>query len=490
MLSILGMLLVASTAYDMIARRSEDREPHKLLIAFSVYTNGQKLFKVNRNTPSKSIDCLEGLRCISLISIILAHRVLLQIHGPTSNLMEVLQRYKYYWYVSCIWQVYCVDTFLVIGGFLSALQLLTAFERKTFNALKMIIHRYIRYTPVLAASILIFTSLSRHVKGPYPDAEGSENCRKYWWSALTHFQNYINPGNVCPTHAWYLSVDFQLFIISPLLIYPARQYGWKYLWNLPALAILSSISVMMTCLVHKFEPGPSDTDKSFELINIPTHARVAPWLTGMVLGYIIYESRAREITMSKAGICLCWILSFSILIFGVAVLHPFSQFENNQMSVMQNAIYRAFCHLLWSLPIAWIIFACYKLKSGGIIRWLLSLREWQPLGRLTLSMYITHLFYQRLTVMNEKTGFTHEMVPLVRWSIISEELYELLLFFFQFAQFFGDLLVTVVLGTLFWLTFEYPLVLIENYCRDRQQTMAYTVSEPLSKNTLRSNFST
>lgn len=41
------------------------------------------------------------------------------------------------------------------------------------------------------------------------------------YEQLLHIQNYVNTESICAGHTWYLSADFQLFIISPLLIYPA-----------------------------------------------------------------------------------------------------------------------------------------------------------------------------------------------------------------------------------------------------------------------------
>lgn len=415
MLSVFGVLLLASTAYDIIVRRrSKDRDPHDLLIAFSLYSNCKTLFKVDRS-KANTIDCLDGLRCISVFCIIFYHRHLINQGRPTSNFIEVIKRIPLYWSVLLYWQTYCVDTFLVIGGLLCALHLLKAFEIKKFNFFKSIIHRYVRYTPILAASILIFASISRHVKGPSPDVVTSDDCSHYWWSALLHIQNYVNPEKFCAMHTWYLSVDFQLFVLSPLLIYPALRFGWKYLWVLLALAVASSVFVTMTCLNHKFNALGLlfDAQEYHYLVYFPTHARMGPWFIGMIVGYIIFESRAREIRMNKALVGLLWLMSISALVLVLSLLHSAYQIEDNQLTELEASMFKGFSRLVWSISIAWIIFACYKLKSGGIIRKCLSWPEWQPLGRLSLCMYITHVFYQRLTAMVVNTTQTFEIIPMV-----------------------------------------------------------------------------
>lgn len=419
LLTIFGILLLTSTAYDKIIRRSKDREPHKLLIAFSVYTNGKRLFHVFRNKSSKTIDCIEGMRCMSLLGIIFFHRNLLQQARPATNLLEVYQRRKQYENVLFQWPTFFVDTFFVIGGFLSSLHFLHAFGARKFSLFKTIIHRYVRYTPVLAAAILIYASLSQHIKSPWPDVISVEDCSGHWWSALLHIQNYVNPESICPLHTWYLSVDFQLFVISPLLIYPARRYGWKYLWILPTLAVASSIFVTLTALSNKYEPSALASSGAVgfnENVYVPTHTRLGPWLIGMVLAYIIFESRAREIKLHKTLVKLLHTLALALLAVNVALLYPASQMENNPLTLMQSSIRLGFMRLCWSLPVAWIIFACYKLQTGGIVRWFLSLPEWQPIGRLSLSMYVTHLQYQRLLFLEEKTPPTLDVMPLVSLS--------------------------------------------------------------------------
>lgn len=412
-ITIIGIFVLTSTAYDMCSR-FKNRRVHNFFIAFSVYTNSRKLFSVDRSKSSKIINCLDGLKVISFLCIILFHRNLSQTTVSSANILEYVRSRKSYWSVLYEWPTFCVDTFLLIGGFLSAKQCLSSFEKKTFNYLKSIFRRYIRYMPVLVASTLIYQSLSRHVKG-WEDVEPTDSCFCYWWSMLLLIQNYVNPKTMCAIHSWYLCVDFQLFILTPLLIKPARKYGWKYLWCLLALAIMSSISVVLTCLSINNLPNPFDESNADynALVYYRTHTRMAPWLIGMTMAYIIYESQARDIKMNKKLVMFLWILALAVLAILIVLVHLFTQFEDSHMTVMENAIFKGFSRLFWSLSVAWIIFACHKLKSGGVIRWLLSLPEWQPLGRLSLTMYIIHVFYQRLTIQKEFSLLTHEFWPLV-----------------------------------------------------------------------------
>lgn len=62
----------------------------------------------------------------------------------------------------------------------------------------MYFHRYLRYTPVLAMLILFFVTFPKFLgTGPFFNIESyTVQCKKYWWTALLHVQNYVNPNEL------------------------------------------------------------------------------------------------------------------------------------------------------------------------------------------------------------------------------------------------------------------------------------------------------
>jgi hypothetical protein len=74
------------------------------------------------------------------------------------------------------------------------------FFRKKLNILKSYVHRYFRITPVLAAAILFVVTLFKYLgDGPVWNAGIDftiRSCQDYWWSALLHVQNYVNPVEI------------------------------------------------------------------------------------------------------------------------------------------------------------------------------------------------------------------------------------------------------------------------------------------------------
>ena len=415
--SILGFLLVTSTAYDVIVRYRKG-EPHKLYISFSAYTNGRKLFDIEENKSPNAINCLNGIRALSVFWIVFGHRMNNQLNVPTANVLEVLEFFDSFPSVVVSTYHLAVDTFFLMGGLLVTISVMQAHEKGRLNILKMIYHRYIRYTPVWAVILLYTISIFRFTVSGHFTGGIREPCVKLWWATLLHIQNYVEPTGMCLNFVWYLSADFQLFIISPFLIYPAIRYGQKYLWSIPLLGFMSTIYLLVMSLVFEIHVI-GRTTKAQEMIPkwiyFPTHARIAPWMIGITLGYILFKLRNKKIKISETLNATMWIIALSLIMVVVATTFPLiNPLTNQNTTLVANAIYTAFFRMTWALGIAWIIFACHHLKTGGVIKWFLELRQFQPICRMGLSIYLVHCIYQLTTMFNTKQAIFLSVANMVK----------------------------------------------------------------------------
>lgn len=71
-------------------------------------------------------------------------------------------------------------------------------------------------------------------------------------------------------------------------------------------------------------------------------------------------------------------------------------------SVLASAFYESFSRVGWACALAWLVFACTQ-GYGGPINWFLSLEGWQPLARMSYSIYLVHLPLQLVIAARVRT---------------------------------------------------------------------------------------
>ncbi|XP_065079673.1 nose resistant to fluoxetine protein 6-like [Ochlerotatus camptorhynchus] len=456
---IVVALLLLSTLYEVTALIGS-RVPNRNWAMFSVYSNGIKLFRINERqtqrqsgVKSSQIDCLNGIRVISMVWIVFCHNYMTLMLGPTVNKMAIFDWVKSYHSMLVVAGTVAVDSFFLLSGLLVCWSLLKELDKnQKLNLPMMYLHRYLRLTPALAALILLSSTLMKYFgSGPMWDTSISmmENgCQQYWWSALLYVQNYVNPLKMCLGHSWYLSVDMQLFVLSPLLIYPLWKWGRRVLYIIAVLILLSMGCVVGSFLVNNLrlafvDSGRQAIDKSrMVLVYYPTHTRVGAWLVGVILGYILHQTKHHRIQLSKIACISGWLISLSIMLAILLGDYPLQQPETYaDHPVIVDAVYESTNRVVWAGCLAWIVFACVN-GYGGPIDTFLSLSIWQPLGRLSYSIYLLHLPLQTMLLGSVRNaGYFSDIAAT--------------------HNFWGDFGLTVTLAIVWCLAFESPIVGLE-----------------------------
>ncbi|XP_055306590.1 nose resistant to fluoxetine protein 6-like, partial [Sitodiplosis mosellana] len=158
------------------------------------------------------------------------------------------------------------------------------------NVPRLYLHRYLRLTPILGFLVLFDPSLLKFLgSGPiWPLlVKPTSICGSYWWSALFYIQNYVQPG--CYAYAWYLSVDMQLFLIAPALVYLIYKFKVKIM---PILILL--IVGCVGCTVAIFLKY--GIKRRYPLQQIDS--------TGTTLEYALYDALGRV----AWSVALCYIV--------------------------------------------------------------------------------------------------------------------------------------------------------------------------------------
>ncbi|KAH8241179.1 hypothetical protein KR032_001436 [Drosophila birchii] len=122
------------------------------------------------------------------------------------------------------------------------------------NVPLMYLHRLIRILPVLGVAILVYMKLMTFVAGGplfHSGFNGKEACEKGWYWTLLFIQNYATT-DICLSHSWYLAVDMQLYLLSPILLFGLWKWGWKAVTGIGVLIVLLSGCLFTTMMVNHF----------------------------------------------------------------------------------------------------------------------------------------------------------------------------------------------------------------------------------------------
>ncbi|XP_076260807.1 nose resistant to fluoxetine protein 6-like [Rhynchophorus ferrugineus] len=436
-----GLLIVISTIYDIILYMSEKRAVHESMIAFSLVSNGRKLFQTTKN-PKTQILCFHGIKFISMMWIIAGHNAVGLVLAPLTNYEEgskwLYQRSSFYMAAAHL----AVDSFFYISGFLLAYIIFKSEYKKSpllqiASVPHMILHRYLRLTPALLMLYLYMTFLSRFVgDGPLFKIKIDSlcaPCHKYWWSIFLYIQNYYNKDELCMTQLWYVSADMQLFLISPLVYIPISfLYKKKPILGFIGIGILNVIFAILPIFTKLFF---KDYDPDFQ--ELDTHSRLVDYFIGFMFGMIVRHNRQRFGKLPKAYNLSIW--SAVLAIF--AILSYTYQEASIADSYNKRALGFSFIRVFWCIALCWLIYSCLN-GQGGIIDWILSNRFMQVGGKLTYSMYLVHgsiVAIYVLTVRNPEylTNYT------------------------AFYGFCANFVISLVVGLIWTLSFELPMITVE-----------------------------
>ena len=295
----------------------------EFLLSFSLLKNIEALFTVEKVTSrtGHTLQALHGIRFITMLWVLLGHTFLLAANSGFDNMLSVLKLLKNIEFQVILHGVYAVDTFLVLGGFLLGYLTLRRLDKIDFSTGgsptgrmvkffgKMYLHRYLRLTPVYLLALFVYIGISPYFgNGPTWQQYSDPFCVKgnSWWKNLLYIQNLVDKDKECMFWAWYLAVDFQLFIISPI---PLLAFYWRPLagWIVSlALIAMSAITSGINASNYNFEgawfqPIVQNISNAaeFDIDNFTEHfladyfimpwCRAAPWAIGLTLGCALHR---------------------------------------------------------------------------------------------------------------------------------------------------------------------------------------------------------
>ncbi|KAL1459444.1 hypothetical protein WDU94_011426 [Cyamophila willieti] len=443
----IALIVIAVTVYHLLTYNPNLKSSSFLstaLLSFSMVNNLQKLF----SGSNEDLRFLHGMKFLSMCLIIMGHRLFYYFQSPVLDMQNMLQKFPEFDYILVHFNI--VDTFLTITGFLTFHTLYTKIKKHGITLLpSAILYRWLRLVPVYAAVIAILAIIIPNFgNGPVFKLKISREalrCQKNWWTNILFISNYVNTQQSCLIQSWYLSVDFQMFLIGLLLLYVIsknEKLGIRLLYTCFGISIVIPFVVTLKGrhwgilkLTTNVLADPI-ASKYFNEVYSKTHNRASCYLLGMMTSHLCFKLKEMKFQFTVKQLFLNSIVIY-ILMEGSSFYQWLFYIPDRPFYPIENAVYAAINRVMWSAGICALITEFY-ITGFGFISPILSHPMYVPLSRLSYCALLIHTQVQLLTIAATR-------VP------------EYLTYKKMFWEVGGDIFVTYTTSTVLYLFVEAPI---------------------------------
>ena len=388
------------------------------ILAFSLHTNIPNL--TMKQSPS-ALKALGGIKIISNLIIITFHVqhyivIFFSITFQNSYLQHLASKFIFQPIINV---TFAVDAYFVISGTLSAYLTMKDIQRhKKFRCIYFYLNRFFRLSPILYLYTLIAYKLSPHFgQGPAWFTFDVYGCKDTWQYVLLYLSNtgymYNGAREMCMGQTWHIAADMQLFVFSPIfviLLYHFHYVGLAamVITLLAATAIIGYVSVTngyWAAMLHN-----PDLMHQFTKLYVQPFYRAPSYLTGILLGYILYKKY--KIANLPIKNCTKWLIYALLWVVGitlclVTMFGTYGEYSfTYHFSNLENVMFLMFSGLAWSIGIAIIIYIC-NTGYGGVVNSFLSWPGWEPLVKLNYGVTLNHSMIMFCVVGTLQSGLKY-----------------------------------------------------------------------------------
>ncbi|CAD8107262.1 unnamed protein product [Paramecium primaurelia] len=440
----------------------------RFALSFSFIHNYQKLFKINEpQGDNAGFVVFNGIRSLSIFWVIFGHDQL--IRGSNSfNLIDIPYKITEPGWVTLTPAAYfAVDTFFFVGGFLAAvllLEKLTKLRTIKFTLVPaMWLHRFLRIWPTYAFCILVYWQLTVYMSdGPIWNEyiASTSTCNTQWWKNLLFIDNMFSHANnglsYCFGWGWYLSNDFQIFLITPILLIIYARNKKIGLTIIISLLIGSVFSAYYIAFSHDYHlqigtPNAKPQPDYQDVFYYKPWVRISPYLIGILFGlfyrnYISGQNQklvdlAKKIKDSVLIRTLLYLIGIGLTQTIIWIIIPLQK-DMNAWPPQAQYFYQAFNRVFFVIGVGFCITPALLGCKNDPSRFILGHPFWQPIARISFCMYLTHFIVILF--------MTFSSTQLVYYQ------YSHILFFTL-----TDIVYTIVIGGILSLAIEVPCMNLE-----------------------------
>ncbi|KAK8770566.1 hypothetical protein V5799_012967 [Amblyomma americanum] len=439
-----------------------------LVTAFSATANTQALVKAaDKDSDLYVLQFLHGLRLFSLAYIVLGHCY--QVMSDTwSRLLNMLVSVDEWSNMMVVAGFSCVDTFFFlrqvnaccIGKKCMFEKVSTIFFSRSHPRISLPARKLKR---VLSYRDCYATEKERtYGFRNWSSSKASKNLHStilyhndvagHWWQLLLQIRNYfeLNQDTVLG-HTWYLAADFQLFLVSLLVLLLLKSRKTLALGAFAGLCLLGCAIATWTVSNPEITPfvvfpakTPQMTMKTANEYYVRPFYHAVCYFSGCMAFLVIDDFRKRKLSKAMQFVGWCAAMGCSVSCVFMKLAWYTTATSTSEAGDLFGAF---FDRILWSLFLAWVTLAC-STGQGGVLGRFLSMKVFVPFSRLSFGVYLIH--YPFIEIM------LHASRERLLWSHFS-----------QVTLFFGVLCWSFILAYLAYLLCEAPTAALDKLAFQR-----------------------
>ena len=427
--STLGLLLLAGTVYDVYSRQTRGSNlpekavenvdhRNKYILSFSILQNLEFVLST-KGGGSDRLDCIEGIRAISMTWVVLGHSFLfssyyLYVDNKADTPLDSTE-IGGLGFRAILAGPYSVDSFFFIGSTLVSYLLLKDLDKThgwgnmtgLIHMVFLYVNRILRISVPYAVYILYVAGIQNLLfkepldVGTYTEQMAIE-CREHWAADLLYVNVFNSEGQArCVGQGWFLGTDMWFFVFAPIIVYPLWLSKFNSVYKVAAytwwLVFLSlSVAWCLRCTFQYSNWTPGDIPCWMDVVQSQDFAvygrRNQCYIVGLLLGHFLHITKGKKINIPPVVNLVIW--EGVLLLFFALVYAPYDTYLERVDSNKPIARFWYACsHLMWGLCLAWLVFACCR-GLGGVVNDFLTWNGWRPIAKISFMTYLVHLDVQ------------------------------------------------------------------------------------------------
>ena len=429
------------------SRLSKQVNDHSLLYVFSLYNTGSMLF-TTKPPRHDELGILNMIRFFSMMWVMFCHSISNIMQDAPVDALDFTRLSHSFAFAPLVMGFISVDSFFFMSTFLVAYMQFNAGNAKKFSYVKYVVLRYLRTTPTLIITLLIWMFLLPLIGGGQAplwflrQSLHPEKCYKYWWSTLLYLNNAypVKLADACMGWTWYLAADFQLYLLIPVFSLPLAILEWrkytKYVYGIGTLVTLAITLPILEMNNGKFGIVPYENESvrvfkdNFD--NWQTYFYTKPYFRFTLLMVSVYGAHWIYTIRQRLQDSVSTVNSFrlkltaqcyriaGVVIFFFIVYFPYVNTGGTySWSLAGHAAFITISRPLYALGLLLFIYPSLilsgyeKVRLSGKyltspIEGLLTWKGWAIIARLTYCVYLLHCIVLIVTMgyLQQPMAFT------------------------------------------------------------------------------------